>query len=199
MRTGLRILAVAFLALGFRAAAQSAAAPSSPPTPLPYEAKEFAPWLLDARRFETVAIGSFPLTIFYSTFAYDVFRWSTGTNAKGETIGTRFSPTLLFWPLKPPNAVPTTKEEKQGIIIAAVSASVAVAAIDLVIMKVKEGEERKRKLKASAVPAPPAESPEGSVPIKIGADGASTATGSSGENAVRPDAGSEGAVAAPSE
>jgi hypothetical protein len=204
VRAAGRILAAAFLALGRGAAAQSTAAP--PPAPLPYEAKEFAPWMLDARRFETVAIGSFPLTIFYSTFAYDVFRWSTGKNAKGEAIGDQFSPTLLFWPLKLPNSVPTTKDERQGIIIAAASASVAVAVIDLVIMKIKEREERKRTLLASAIPAPSAKADEGSTPIEAKRDAeeaasgdAAAVTGSSGGKAVPLDAGNDGAATAPAE
>jgi hypothetical protein len=95
---------------------------------------EFPLWARDLRRGEIVAFGSFPFTIFVSTFAMDSIRYFRNDR------DSRYLP----WPFKGPGAIEMTREEREKTLLIAAAASVAIAAIDFTIVQVKRNRERAR-------------------------------------------------------
>lgn len=89
-------------------------------TPEEYTEEEFADWLHDLRRAEIVLVGSFPITMFVTVFAYDIIRYATNG----------FEPEYAPWPFKGPGAVGLEDREKQGVLIAGVSLSGLLAVAD---------------------------------------------------------------------
>ncbi len=121
----------AFKKLGFFMLAMCLAVPSiyaqSPDKnslPAPYEKGEFSPWAHGLRRFEIMALGSFPLLFMYVKEAHEIFRYAN----KG------FSPEYSPWPFRPPNAIPFTKEEQWANFLAAGALSLFVASLDAIIL-----------------------------------------------------------------
>jgi hypothetical protein len=157
-------LAAALLAAAFlpRLGAQAAQAPQAV-QPEPYGKDEFSPFLLGARRFETIAIGSYPLTVFYTSFFFDCYRLIT-KSMEGGAFDERYMP----WPFKSSNSVALTNEEKTGVLLAAASASILVAVIDVIIMKAKDRADARRKAAFEAANVrkerPTEEAPPGSGP-----------------------------------
>jgi hypothetical protein len=164
------LLAATVLArLGAQAATTTA--PSTPAaTPLPQAAQpepygkdEFHPFLRGARRFETVAIGSYPLTVFYTSFFFDCYRLITKSIEAGA-----FDDRYMPWPFKSSNSVALTNDEKTGVLLAAASASILVAVIDIIILRAKERADARRKAAFEAANVrkePPADAPgAGGVP-----------------------------------
>jgi hypothetical protein len=136
------LLALSVLArLGAQAATAAAATPlPQAAVPEPYGKDEFNSFLRGARRFETVAIGSYPLTVFYTSFFFDCYRLIT-KSVEGGAFDERYMP----WPLKSSNSVALTNEEKTGVLLAAASASILVAVIDIIILKAMERADARRK------------------------------------------------------
>ncbi len=130
MRPSRSVLALVCLFALFPAGLMAQAAAATKPEP--YQAEEFPLFLREARRFEIVAIGSFPLMVFYSTLVYDIYRFTSKSIQAGE-----FATAYLPWPLKGPNAVELTLDEKGGVLIAALSASVLVGILDWAILKMR--------------------------------------------------------------
>jgi hypothetical protein len=95
---------------------------------------EFPLWAQDLRRGEIVAFGSFPFTMFLSTFTMDSIRYFSHSTDK------RYAP----WPFKGPGAIEMTKTERQQTMIAAAVASVTIAIVDFAIVQVKRNKEAKR-------------------------------------------------------
>jgi hypothetical protein len=95
---------------------------------------EFPLWARDLRRGEIVAFGSFPFTLFVSTFAVDSVRYFQ------HNRDSKYLP----WPFKGPGAVEMSRDERKKTLIIAAAASVAIAAIDFTIVQVKRNKERKR-------------------------------------------------------
>jgi hypothetical protein len=128
-----------FLAFAVRLPAQSSGRNSTQtvaPNILPdtQSSSEFPLWARDLRRGEIVAFGSFPFTLFVSTFAIDSMRYfQHGRDNK-----------YLPWPLKGPGAVEMSREERTKTLIIAAAASVAIAAIDFTIVQIKRNRERER-------------------------------------------------------
>jgi hypothetical protein len=128
-----------FLALAARLFAQSPSRTSAPavaPNILPdtQSSSEFPLWARNLRRGEIVAFGSFPFTVFVSTFAVDSVRYfQHGRNND-----------YLPWPFKGPGAVEMSREERQKTLIIAAAASVAIAVIDFTIVQIKRNRERER-------------------------------------------------------
>ncbi len=92
-----------------------------------YSEKEFAPFLRDLRRAEIVMLGTFPITLFLSLEAYDVYRFAASGGA----------PEYAPWPFRPPGAVGYTGKENLGVILSALSTSVLIAAADYIVGRVK--------------------------------------------------------------
>ncbi|MDR1972051.1 MAG: hypothetical protein LBQ46_09025 [Treponema sp.] len=95
---------------------------------------EFPLWAQDLRRGEIVAFGSFPFTIFVSTFTMDSIRYFQHNRNE------KYAP----WPFKGPGAIEMSREEREKTLLIAAAASVAIAAIDFTIVQVKRNKERKR-------------------------------------------------------
>jgi len=101
-------------------------------------------WVRDLRRWEIVAFGSIPFTMFTAAFAMDMYRWN---NANGMDFNDRrYAP----WPLKSTGAVAMKSEEQKMVFLIAGSLSVAIAMTDQVIVQIKRYKARKR---AEALPS----------------------------------------------
>jgi hypothetical protein len=93
------------------------------PKPEEYTEDEFPGWLHDLRRAEIVLVGSFPITMFVSVFAYDIIRYASNG----------FQPEYAPWPFKGPGAVGLEDAEKRGVLIAGVSISGLLAVADYLL------------------------------------------------------------------
>ena len=97
-------------------------------------------WAKDLRRWDIIAFGSFPFTMFAVTFFTDLARWNNANNLDFSAEGRRYAP----WPFKAAGAVEMSKEEYERTILIAAGLSVAIAVTDLIIVKIKERKERRR-------------------------------------------------------
>jgi hypothetical protein len=95
--------------------------------PEEYVEEEFAPVLRGLRRAEIVMLGTFPLTLFLSLEAYDIYRFAASGGA----------PEYAPWPFRPPGAVGYTGKENLGVFLAALSTSVLIATADYIVGRVK--------------------------------------------------------------
>jgi len=134
-RTGRLVLLLCLLCLCFSAApvfGQDAAGSDETPgtdtrEPEPYRDEEFADWLHDLRRFEIITFGSLPFTFLVSFLVYDFIRYaSNGFDGDYALIGST-------------NPVPYSREETVGVVVAACSASVLIALVDLIIGTARRG------------------------------------------------------------
>ena len=132
-------------ALGLLLAATGFAQSSAPATPLPsappasapeeYVEEEFSPGLKALRRGEIILFGSFPLTLFFSYEAYDIYRFFANDRL----------PQYAPWPARRPDAVPYEDKETAGVLVAAVSLSLTLALTDYLIGKALERRAAKRR------------------------------------------------------
>jgi hypothetical protein len=88
----------------------------------PYSDEEFPPWLRDVRRAEVVLIGSFPITMLFTSLVYEGIRAIINVSTGVRTTGTPGIGSADFTP-----------EERKGILITGTMLSVAVAAADYLI------------------------------------------------------------------
>ena len=102
-------------------------------------------WVRDLRRWEIVAFGSIPFTMFTATFAMDMYRWSQANGMDFSDAGRRYAP----WPLKSAGAPAMKSSEMELTITIAASLSIAVAVADQIIMQVKRNRAQRR---AEALP-----------------------------------------------
>ena len=123
----------------FQAAAQSTASKSSTPS-ASFDMTGFPQWTKDVRRWEIIAFGTFPFTVFLSTFAMDTYRWGKEADMGWDEASRRYAP----WPLKAAGAVEMSSRERETTLIAAAGISVGLAFIDLVIVQIKRHKERRR-------------------------------------------------------
>ena len=117
-----------------------AAAQSSTGTSSTFDTTSFPQWAKDLRRFDIIAFGSFPFSMFTITFFTDMYRWNYENSMDFSEEGRRYAP----WPLKAAGAVEMTKEEYERTLLLAAGLSVAVAITDLVIVNIKRSRERRR-------------------------------------------------------
>jgi len=115
-------------------------------TPDPHFIPEGAPqWVRDLRRWNIVTFGSFPFTMFSTTFGMDMYRWHSANGMDFSDEGRRFAP----WPLKSAGAVAMERREHEMTIAIAAGLSVAIGIADLIIVQVR----RRRALRrAEAIP-----------------------------------------------
>ena len=97
-------------------------------------------WVKDLRRWEIIAFGSFPFTMFFSTFGMDTYRFAKN--------GWNFD--YAPWPLKNAGGPQMENKEFQTTIIIAASLSVAVAFADMAIVQAKRNKVRQQ---AASLPA----------------------------------------------
>jgi len=120
----------------FEAAAQSTSSSSSNV----FDMTGFPQWGRDIRRFDIIAFGSFPFTIFAVTFITDMFRWNEANGFDISDEGRRYAP----WPFKSAGAVDMTADEYARTIWLAAGLSVVFAITDLVIVKIRQNNARRR-------------------------------------------------------
>jgi hypothetical protein len=117
---------------GTGTAAQGSSGGPSPS--LGFDSSEFPLWAKDLRRAEIVAFGSFPFTMFFTTFAVDTWRcYSHG-----------WDPLYAPWPAKPPGAINMSQDELTMTIAVAAVISAAVAVTDFSIVQIKRYREKQR-------------------------------------------------------
>jgi hypothetical protein len=89
---------------------------------------EVSPFLRDLRRFEIIAFGTLPFTLFFTNVGYDVGRYGYYgfTEGFGSDITRQYRP-LLFGDRGYDN------DEKTGILLTAVGVSMILATVDLLI------------------------------------------------------------------
>jgi hypothetical protein len=95
---------------------------------------EYPLWVQDLRRGEIVAFGSFPFTLFLSTFAMDSVRFFKNDMNRA----------YLPWPLKGPGAIEMSRDEKKQTFMIAVTASITIAVVDFAIVKIKRHREARQ-------------------------------------------------------
>jgi len=126
------ILFILLLMPRLEAAAQSTDFPNF------FDMTDFPQWARDMRRFDVIAFGTFPFSLFAVTFVTDMFRWG---NANGMSFNDlRYAP----WPLKSAGAVEMTSYEYGRTILIAAGLSLTLALIDFIIVKIKQSGERRR-------------------------------------------------------
>ncbi len=99
-----------------------------------YDKDEFPLWLQDLRRGEIIFFGSIPFTLFFSFEFFDLYRYFTN----------EMNPAYNPWPFRSYNYVPYTDEEKIGVLIASLSASLSIAIADYFLGKLSLASEKKK-------------------------------------------------------
>jgi hypothetical protein len=102
--------------------AQSSSTTSSSPG---FDMTGFPQWTKDLRRGEIVAFGSFPFTMFFTTFFMDIYR------ASNNGWDMRYAP----WPLKAPGAIGMTQEQHYRVLGIASASSILIAVADHLIVR----------------------------------------------------------------
>ena len=130
---------VLFLTLRFEAFAQSQSA-SAQGTPAlnVFDMTGFPQWARDMRRFDIIAFGAFPFSMFIVTFVTDMCRWYDANGMNFNDL--RYAP----WPLKSAGAVEMTGEEYTRTILIAAGFSAVLALTDFIIVKIRRDSERRR-------------------------------------------------------
>jgi hypothetical protein len=112
----------------------SGASPDGTKPSLGFDTSEFPLWAKDLRRAEIVTFGSFPFTMFFTTFAVDTWRCYSHD----------WDPLYAPWPAKPPGAINMTQDELTMTIAVAAVISVAIAITDFSIVQIKRYKEKQR-------------------------------------------------------
>jgi hypothetical protein len=98
--------------------------------PVEYGEDEFSPFLRSLRRGEIIMLGSFPLTLFMTLEAFDIYRF---IDNRDEPDSYRYA----FWPYRSPDPAPYRSGEITGIVVTALSASLVIAVVDYIVGRVK--------------------------------------------------------------
>ena len=98
-----------------------------------FNTKDLPQWAKDLRRWDIVAFGTFPFTMFTAIFAMDTYRWAE-QGMDWSDSGRRYAP----WPLKSAGAVDMTNKQYEMTMMIAAGMSITIAIIDLIIVKIKQ-------------------------------------------------------------
>jgi hypothetical protein len=99
----------------------------------------FPQWVRDMRRWEIVAFGTFPFSLFIATFTIDMIRWNNANGMDFSTEGRRYAP----WPFKSAGAVGMTNAEFTGTLFLAAGLSITVALVDMFIVRSRRNNEQR--------------------------------------------------------
>jgi hypothetical protein len=144
------LISFLFLSPVFQAWAQNDTSTADTSSSLAFDTTGFPQWAKDLRRWDIIAFGVFPFSLFFTTMIADFTRWNNANGMDMSETGRRYAP----WPLKSAGAVEMTKDEYEKVLWQAAIVSASVACIDLIIVLIKRNMERKRiesKAKSSAV------------------------------------------------
>ena len=106
-------------------------------TQLTFETAGMPQWVKDLRRWDIIAFGLFPFSLFAVTFTTDMIRWHNANGMDFSEAGRRYAP----WPLRSAGAVEMSNDEFARSILIAAGISVTVAFVDLIITLVKRNNE----------------------------------------------------------
>jgi len=98
-----------------------------------FDTKGFPQWAKDFRRWDIIAFGTFPFSMFFVSFLYDLYRWNNANGMEFSAEGRRYAP----WPFKSAGAVELTSKEFGRTILLAAGLSAIFAFTDLFIVKMK--------------------------------------------------------------
>jgi hypothetical protein len=135
------VLFVMLLIPGFQTEAQNI---HDSETTAVFDMKGFPQWAKDFRRWDIIAFGTFPFSMFFVNFFHDIYRWNKANGMDFSAEGRRYAP----WPFKSAGAVELTSKEFGRTILLAAGLSAVFAFTDLIIVKVK-------RKKASMIEPPP--------------------------------------------
>jgi len=105
-----------------------------------FDTTGFPQWAKDLRRFDIIAFGTFPFSLFFFDFFVDMYRWNNANGMDFSTAGRAYAP----WPLRSAGGVDKTSAEFRNTIIMAASLSIVLAVVDLIIYKYKQKKELER-------------------------------------------------------
>jgi hypothetical protein len=135
-------LVILFMSPCLRAASPVLAAQSrhNSPSEIKFDMSNPPQWVKDMRRWDIVAFGTFPFSMFTVTFFTDLNRWDRENGMDFSDEGRRYAP----WPLKAAGAEEMPKEEFEKVMISAAILSASIAFMDLIIVNIKRYKERRR-------------------------------------------------------
>jgi hypothetical protein len=151
-----------------------------------FDTTGFPQWAKDLRRWEIVAFGTFPFTMFATTFAMDTRRWIDQNGMDFSDDGRRYAP----WPLKSAGAIDMSNKEHETTLLIAAGISVALAFADLVIVQIKRQKERRRveRMPTGSVIIEKSPWPEEDAAGRVEPGGADPEAGEPAEGEVLPEA-----------
>ena len=132
------ILLSLFFTPAFKASAQTLSTTET--TQLTFENSGLPQWAKDLRRFDIIAFGLFPFSLFAVTFTTDMIRWHNANGMDFSEAGRRYAP----WPLRSAGAVEMSSDDFTRSILIAAGVSVTAALVDLIITMVKRSNEQQR-------------------------------------------------------
>ena len=104
-----------------------------------FDTSDFPLWAKAIRRWEIIAFGSYPFTMFTATFFMDTYRWVENNGMSWSDEGRRYAP----WPFKSAGAVDMSNHQHEMTLIIAAGLSVAIAFTDLIIVQIKRQKARR--------------------------------------------------------
>ena len=105
-----------------------------------FDTTGFPQWAKDARRFDIIAFGTFPFSMFFVNFFYDLYRWNNANGMDFSAQGRLYAP----WPFRSAGGIDKTSVEFRNTIIIAASLSITLAIVDLIIYKSRQRRELNR-------------------------------------------------------
>jgi hypothetical protein len=105
-----------------------------------FDTTGFPQWAKDLRRWDIIAFGTYPFSMFLATFFHDLYRWGSANGMDFSAEGRRYAP----WPFKSAGAVDLTSPEFRRNFLIAAGLSAVFAFIDLLIVKIRRNRELRR-------------------------------------------------------
>jgi hypothetical protein len=127
---------------GFKAAAQNV---HNSPSTVTFDTSGLPQWAKDLRRWEIVAFGTFPFSMFFANFFYDLYRWNKANGMDFSPEGRQYAP----WPFASAGAVEKTNKEFRNSVLWAAGLSASIAFIDFFIVRAR----RNREQNAESIPS----------------------------------------------
>jgi len=127
-----------FFTPAFESHAQSLSSTNS--TTATFDMTGMPQWAKDIRRFDIIAFGSFPFSIFFVSTVMDLIRWNDANGFDMSEEGRRYAP----WPAKSAGAIEMTNNEYTQMFLYAAGVSMVIALADFIIVHIKRSKERRR-------------------------------------------------------
>lgn len=107
---------------------------------LSFKHSDTTQWVKDMRRFDIIAFGTFPFTMFLATFFYDCVLWYNANRMDFSSEGRRYAP----WPFRSAGGPGHSSRDYQRMFLTAVGISCTFALTDLIITISKRNKEKRR-------------------------------------------------------